>query len=868
MIQNLFEFATNQATPMMKQYLTIKSQYPECILFYRMGDFYEMFFEDAITASNILGITLTKRGKHENLDIPMCGVPYHSSDNYLQTLISKGLKVAICEQIESPQEAKKRGYKAVVKREVVRIITPGTITEENLLNSRSSNYLMSIIKDQNEVVLAFADISTGELATLITNLDSLNAELSRLNPAEILISEQIYKDPHFLNTLGEHRKIITSQVSSFFEFNKCLRRFKDQYQVLVLDSFGDFSKNQICAIGSLLEYINLTQKRNEIKIDFPKSYNSQNFMIIDQATRNNLELTNSNSPTKENSSLLHAIDNTKTNMGGRLLRSYLSSPLLDISIINTRLDLVEFFVKQRDILGNIQDILSSISDTERAISRLLLLRGSARDMLALKNDLVAYQTLKKFLYQNCSEIISILENHLNYLDGFDQLISIIDKAIIDEPPLLIRDGGFIKKGFDHKLDQLFEINQNSNLKIQELKQKYANITGISNLKITKNNILGYFIEVTPSNLNRINQDHFILRQSMVNASRFTTIELRNLEEDISNSTSKIISIELEIYDKLLETIASLRENISIAAKSIAVIDYSVSLAHLAAENNYSRPEIVEDKSFVVKNCRHPVVENFLKQQNKEYTPNDIDFNANTQVMLLTGPNMAGKSTYLRQNAICAILAQIGSFIPASYGKIGIVDRVFSRVGASDDLAGGKSTFMVEMVETATILNQASNRSLVIVDEIGRGTSTYDGLAIAKSILEHIANKINCRTIFATHYHELVSIENEISSIKNYTVEIKEWNSNIIFLHKVIPGFVDKSYGIHVAQLAGLPKSVLIRANQILESLEGRNINFQIPHQLNKTTESQLVKELKEINIDDFSPRQALDFIYKLKNITG
>ena len=868
MKQEMFDFAqNNSATPMMKQYLTIKSAHQDCILFYRMGDFYEMFFEDAIIAAKALGIALTKRGKNDGADIPMCGVPYHSSDMYLQKLISLGHKVAICEQIEAVAEAKKRGYKAVVKREVVRIITPGTITEENLLNSKCANYLMSIIINDSKVSIAYSDISTGEIATIITDIGSLNIELARLNPSEIIISDEVYNDQALLACIGEYKKVISSQVSSFFEYNKALRKFKSHYNVLEIESFGEFSPDQISAIGALLEYLSLTQKKSEIRLQFPKNYLTQNFMIIDRATRKNLELTE-NINHKTNSSLLSVIDRTKTNMGARLLNNHLSSPLLDINIINNRLDLVELFYQAPDLIEELQKHLSLIADTERTVSRLALGRGNARDLVALKKDLITYENIKQFLYHNLTSIHPNLEIYLANLDKFSNLITSIEEAIIDEPPLLIREGGFIRKGLDKDLDELFDINQHSNKKIQELKQQYISETGISNLKITKNNILGYFIEVTPQNLNKIDKDRFILRQAMVNCSRFTTHELRILEENILGASDKIINSELDIFNRLIGEITQFHQEISEAAWSVAAIDVAISLASLALEKSYTRPILSNDKVFILKNCRHPVVEEFLAENNEEFTGNDIDFNEESNIALLTGPNMAGKSTYLRQNAICSILAQMGSFVPASSSSIGLVDRVFSRVGASDDLAGGKSTFMVEMVETATILNQATDKSLVILDEIGRGTSTYDGLAIARSVLEYIANNINCRTLFATHYHELVELENELANLKNYTMDVKEWNSKIIFLHKIIAGSADRSYGIHVAELAGLPKAVITRANQILLTLEQSNQPACIAVKKDQVEHSELSKLITSINIDDLSPKQALDILYKLKITVG
>jgi len=866
MTQSSFNFSkVENSTPMMKQYLTIKAKYPDSILFYRMGDFYEMFYEDAVNASSILGITLTKRGKADNQDIPMCGVPYHASETYLKNLIVAGHKVAICEQTESPEEAKKRGHKTVVNREVVRIITPGTLTEENILAANRSNYLLSIVLNDTNLALAYADVSTGEIYSSSSEIEFLSHELYRLKPSEIICSEKLLLNQQFLRQITNFRHILTPQVGSFFELNKTKNRLMDYYKIHLADSFGDFTDQQIQSLGSLIEYMNLTQKKDAFALSFPKLHQLSRFMLIDQSTRKSLELTESSS-NKLDSSLLKAIDHTKTSLGSRLFFQYLSTPLIDLQIINERLDLVEIFIRHEKLIKEIQDLLSSIRDTQRCVTKLLIGRGSPRDLLALAYDLQQFSSLRRLIYQNFDDSLSAIEDRLMHLDGFDDLIELIKHTISEKAPLQTNIGGFINKGVHQQLDDLTNLRVTADSKVALLKQEYASQTGISNLKISKNNIIGYFIEINPSQLSKIDTSTFILRQSMVNSSRFTTHELRQLEDQINSAHEQILSIETEIFHQLIENSRQYFENIMLATQAIATIDVAVGLAKLAIEGNYTRPIITEDCSFILQNARHPVIERFINKNSTQFTPNDINLDDKSGIMLITGPNMAGKSTYLRQNAICAILAQMGSFVPAHYAKIGIIDRIFSRVGASDSLAEGKSTFMVEMVETASILNQATSRSFVILDEIGRGTSTYDGVSIARSVIEHIANKIKCRTLFATHYHELISLEKDYPQILNFTMAIKEWDEKIIFLHKVIKGSTDKSYGIYVAVLAGFPKAVIDRAKQILN--EYKTLPF---HSIKEDTfihqsSSKIANLISEIDLDEITPKQALDLIYQLKHI--
>ena len=867
MEQETFDFFAKaaSATPMMKQYLTIKSEYRDCLLFYRMGDFYEMFFEDAVEASKVLGIALTKRGKHESQDIPMCGVPFHSSETYLHKLIDHGFRVAICEQMETPEEAKKRGYKAVVKRDVVRVVTPGTITEDNLLEAGEANYLCSIVLQDNKYAIAWVDISTGEFAVINTSLKAISADLSRLNPKEILISENLFSNKEFMDKIADWNRQITSHVNSFFEFIRSENRIKTFYNVTTLDSFGDFTKSQICACGSILEYIIITQKGCMPKLSIPKSLKSDRFMSVDHSTRRNLELT-INLNGEKNATLFSVINKTKTNLGSRLLHSYLAYPLIDCHAINSRLDLIEFFISNSSIRDNLIESLSRIPDIERSISRLSLGRGGPRDLQTVKLALEESMQIAEILEFSDVDLISQIRNCLSYISGFEQIIEELNSSLKDELPVLVRDGGFIKFGYDSKLDELFSFRDNSKIELQKIKQSYIEKTGINNLKLNYNNILGYFIDITPQHASKMNDEFFIHRQTLSSSIRYTTNELKELENKIINAKDLTLRLELEIFQKLSKEILENAEQISLLSNSIAILDVSTSLAKICEEKQYVRPIVDDSLEFVIEGGRHAVVETIAKE---EFIANDCDLNSKQNLWLLTGPNMAGKSTFLRQNAIIAIMAQIGCYVPASYAHIGVIDKVFSRVGAADDLARGRSTFMVEMVETATILNQATNKSLIILDEIGRGTSTYDGVSIAWSSLEYIHNTLNSRAIFATHYHELTKLSSNLSCLKLYSMSVKEWEGRVVFLHKVVEGSIDKSYGIYVAEIAGLPEQVINRAKQILISLEkadNKNIIETPISNSNVIEESALEKRFKEIDLDNLSPRQALDLMYELKKL--
>ena len=864
--QNLpFTNSVNNPTPMIKQYLEIKTEYQGSILFYRMGDFYEMFFEDALVAAPILGIALTKRGQHLNQDIPMCGVPFHSSDSYIAKLIEKGYKVAICEQMESPEEAKKRGYKAVVKREVVRIITPGTITEDNLLNSNSSNFLVAISLIKDELALAWADISTGEFYTCQSNYFSLNNDLSRINPKEILINDKSYQQETIISALSDYKRIVTIQANNLFDLNKAEHKINKYYSVISSEVFGNYTPAELVACGAVLEYVELTQKSAQLRINHPKRLNNALFMAIDAATRRNLEL-NFNSSGQKHGSLLHLVNKTKTSGGSRLLGQYMAAPLIDVVAINNRLDLVEFFINNVLLKDEVTHALEHVGDIERSLARFCFNRGGPRDLGVIKQSLQAADIVAANFTRFVGAISNHLQIYINNLGNFDSLILELNSALADELPMLARDGGFIKPGFSHKLDQLNELKNNSQLSLQNLRQQYIKETGISSLKISYNNVLGYFIDITPQHASKMKDELFIHRQTLANSVRYTSPELRSLESELVNLENNILKLELSLYNQLVEEIIAKSDELALLAHSISVIDVAIGFAVLAREDNYCRPIIDDSLEFNIKQGRHPIIEHSLKQQKQEFVANDCHL-AEQNLWLITGPNMAGKSTFLRQNALIAILGQMGSYVPARFAHFGIVDKIFSRVGAADDLARGRSTFMVEMVETANILNNASNKSLIILDEIGRGTSTYDGVSIASACLEFIHDSIKARALFATHYHELTALGSQLSALVCYTMQIKEWQNKVIFLHKIIPGVADKSYGIHVAALAGLPKIVINKAEQILIELEkthGRVMDLDLKDI--SVPSNPLADFVDSLDIDNLSPKEALEILYKLKQI--
>lgn len=879
--QSEIESPTSLVTPMMQQYLVTKAQYPDCLLFYRMGDFYELFFADAIDAAEILDIALTKRGSHNGDPIPMCGVPQHAYEPYLHKLITSGRRVAVCEQMESPEEAKKRGYKAVVRREVVRIITPGTIIEESLLDARNANYLASLVRIGSDLALAWIDISTGEFRTSITSKNSLSSDLARLSPKEILLADKLFIDAEISQTLREHRQALTPHAANIFDYLRTENRLKTFFGVASLDGFGDFSRAEIAACGSLIEYVELTQKGNLPRLEYPVQFKSSNFMAIDAATRRNLEIIVTLSGNKKGS-LLNIIDRTITGGGARLLSSYISAPLTNTEAIANRLDMVQFFFENESVRDNLREILKRVPDIERALSRICMDKASPRDLAQIRSGLAQALIISEILEFCGVEIPSGIATYLRGLGTHDQLVGKLNEALKEEVTGgLARDGGYIADGFHSKLDEMRGLRDNSQNKIMALREKYRLETGVNTLKITQNNVLGFFVEVTPQQSSKITDQSFIHRQTLANAVRYTTVELRQLENDILNAKDHAIRLEVMLFEELCNKIKNSAETIYLAAQSIAGIDVMAGLGELAQTLNYNRPKVDTSLAFNIKGGRHPVVETALGgDANGKFIKNDSDISGSQRLWLLTGPNMAGKSTYLRQNALIAILAQIGSFVPADSAHIGIVDKVFSRVGASDDLARGQSTFMVEMVETATILNNATQKSLVILDEIGRGTATYDGLSIAWAVVEHLHNTTKARGLFATHYHELTSLKEQLPALACYTMKVKEWQGKVIFMHEVIKGAADRSYGIHVAELAGLPATVTKRARTVLEVLQEADsgsartkLTGELPLFANANPQvisdpkaDKLLHILDAANIDEMSPKDALEFLYKLKGM--
>ncbi|AHA27582.1 DNA mismatch repair protein MutS [Candidatus Liberibacter americanus] len=874
-------------TPMISQYIEIKSVNPDSLLFYRMGDFYELFFDDAIEASRCLGIALTKRGKHLDQDIPMCGVPAHTSEVYIQKLIKSGHRIAICEQIESPADAKKRGNKSLLRRNVVRIVTPGTITEDNLLSPKYSNYLMAVARIKTEWAIAWIDISTGFFKVSKSNKTRLISDIMRINPSEIIFSEKELLNPEnklIFDTIGN---LAIPQPCVFFDSIVAENRIVNYYDITTLDSFGSFSQPEKTAAAAAIAYIQKTQLLEKSTIGKPEREDMESTLFIDSAARVNLEIVNTLSLSR-NSSLLETINYSVTGGGGRLFAERISSPLTDTKQINSRFDSIDFFLHNPKLIDSIQKILKSAPDITRALSRLKIKRSEPRDLAVIRDGINSGTDILNVM--KATEIPSELREAIEKLKKLPiSLERELSSMLSEDLPNLKRDGGFIRDGANPDLDEARLLRDQSKRIIASLQLNYAEKTNIKNLKIKHNNHLGYFIEVNSNNSVALTQDkEYIHRQTMSNLTRFTTIELIDLENRITNATNKSLLIELEIFENLSRSIIENSETLNSASQSISIIDISVALAKLAKEENYCRPIIDDSSKFIIKNGRHPVVEKKLKQQlSKPFIANDCDLSCHNNdnignLWLLTGPNMGGKSTFLRQNAIILIMAQMGSYVPACFAHIGIVDKLFSRVGSADDLASGRSTFMVEMIETAAILNQATNKSFVILDEIGRGTSTLDGLSIAWATIEHLHEINFCRGLLATHFHELTDLEKKLSRFHNATLQVKENSEGVFFLHKVIPGIADHSYGIQVSKLAGLPYSVISRAYEILKMLEElyhkKPLDKQITGQIqkiktNKSKENAskfdiLIQKIKQLEPNKITPLEALEAIYYLKKLTS
>jgi len=875
----------DSVTPMMAQYLEIRAQNPGALLFYRMGDFYEMFFDDAVAASEALDIALTKRGKHLGEDIAMCGVPVHAAEGYLLTLIRKGFRVAIAEQLEDPAEAKKRGSKAVVRRDVVRLVTPGTLTEDSLLDARRHNYLAAFGEVRDESALAWVDISTGEVRVMPCPALRLGPELARLAPRELLVSEA--REAELWSAAEDAGVALTARPRAGFDSTAAERRLCALYGVGTLEAFGQFDRAELSALGAIVDYLDLTQRGKLPLLRPPQREAAQGAMQIDAATRRNLEITSALAGGREGS-LLGAIDRTVTAAGARLLERRLASPSRDLGVISARHEAVRHLVDAPRERADLREALRRVPDMDRALSRLALDRGGPRDMAAIRSGLVQAGALAERLAEGPALLVTAARD----LRGHEALVAVLEAALVAEPPLLMRDGGFVAPGHDAELDQTRRLRDEGRGVIAGMQADYAALAGVPSLKIKHNNVLGYFIETTDTHAARMLSpplsERFIHRQTTANQVRFTTVELSELETRILNAGNHALEIEKRVYEGLKASILDNAAAIHAAARALAEIDLAAAFADLAAGEDWAEPIVDESRAFVVEGGRHPVVERALRRQGGgSFVANDCALTAGETpaIWLLTGPNMAGKSTFLRQNALIALLAQAGSFVPAQRAHVGLVSQLFSRVGAADDLARGRSTFMVEMVETAAILNQADDRALVILDEIGRGTATYDGLSIAWAVLEHLHEVNRCRALFATHYHEMTALAGRLAGVQNATVAVKEWDGEVIFLHEVRQGAADRSYGVQVARLAGLPTAVVERARVVLEALESgerkggpkpqaliddlplfRAAPAEPPRPAALAKPSEIEARLRAAHPDEMTPIEALRLLYDLRGM--
>ncbi|MDH4983138.1 DNA mismatch repair protein MutS [Hyphomicrobium sp. D-2] len=911
--------AIADASPSMAQFLEIKAAHPDCLLWYRMGDFYELFFEDAAIAAATLGIVLTKRGKHAGQDIPMCGVPVHRADEYLQRLIRAGHRVAVAEQLEDPAEARKRGSKSVVRRDVVRLVTPGTITEEALLDAKVRNYLTALFRPPVQAVagsgsagsyaLASVDISTGEMEVGEIAAADLPGELARLAPGEVITSDAVLADADVRGWIVRLGAAATPVPNAYFDSLGGEASLKKHLKVAELGGFGSFTRAELAALGAILKYIELTQMGQQPALRPPKRSGSDSILLIDAASRASLELVRSASGDRQGS-LLSAIDRTVTGSGARELAARLASPLRDVARINARLDAVGYLIGQETLRSDLRAALNAAPDIARATSRLSFGRGSPRDLAAVRDGLACAARCADLLENETSGIG--LPEELQRIASEQRAVTpdlsaMLTDALVEDPPHLKRDGNFVRPGYRTELDDVRRLKEDGRGVIAGLEAKYVEQTGVKSLKVRHNNILGYFIEVTQGNAKPLLEEplssEFRHRQTMASAVRFTTIELSEIEGRIASASERALSLEQEIFADLARAIEASVDGLGRIAAALAELDATAALAELAREEDYVRPVVDNSRVFDIRGGRHPVVEQALRAAKAgAFIENDCVLSAGASaseddtagvahapatsehdgnIWLVTGPNMAGKSTFLRQNALIAVLAQMGAYVPARSATIGALDRLFSRVGASDDLARGRSTFMVEMVETAAILNQASDRSLVILDEIGRGTATFDGLSIAWATVEYLHDVLRARALFATHYHELTDLARRLAGVVNVTIDVREWQDDIVFLHKVKSGAADRSYGIQVAKLAGLPEGVVGRAREVLALLEkserGKGARNGGLDDLPLFAASQpaapppqpagptaLEMALDAMQPDELTPRAALDAIYRLK----
>ena len=873
-------------TPMMQQYMETKTQYKDCILFYRLGDFYEMFFEDAITASRELEITLT--GKDCGLEerAPMCGIPFHAVDGYLNRLVSKGYKVAICEQVEDPKLAK-----GIVKREVIRIVTPGTNLNTQALEESKNNYLMCIACFQNRIGVSIVDVTTGDFyMTEVEGLAKLQDEIYKYMPTEIICNDAFVMSGYDIEDLkGRLGMAVYTLEPWYFDDDGCRKCLMNHFKVNTLAGLGleDFPSGMISA-GAAMQYLLETQKTDLTHINHIIPYLASRFMLLDSSTRRNLELTETLREKQKKGSLLWVLDKTKTAMGARRLRSDIEQPLINIDDINARLDAVEQLCKNTVSRDEIREYLNPIYDMERLLGKVSYKSANPRDLLAFANSMEMLPHIKTVLKEFDCRLLSEIEQEM---DGLEDLYHLIKDAICDDPPVMIREGGMIRTGFDKDIDMLRTAKTEGKTWLAKLEEEDRERTGIKNLKIKYNKVFGYYFEVTNSYKDMV-PDDYIRKQTLVNAERYMTPKLKELEDTILNAEDKLNTLEYDVFCKVRDDIAKELERIQKTAKAVARLDVFASLSVVAEQNHYVRPALNEKGVIDIKDGRHPVVEKMIDHD--MFVANDTYLNnSNHCIAVITGPNMAGKSTYMRQSALIVLMAQLGSFVPAKSANIGIVDRIFTRVGASDDLASGQSTFMVEMNEVANILRNATSKSLLVLDEIGRGTSTFDGLSIAWAVIEHISNKklLGAKTLFATHYHELTELEGKMNNVNNYCIAVKEKGDDIVFLRKIIKGGADRSYGIQVAKLAGVPDMVIDRAKEIAEQLSDNDITEKVqsiavdtkgdkrkskPVHYDDVTMGQMtlsdtvkdediIQELKEIDITNLTPMDAMNTLYRLQN---
>ena len=871
-------------TPMMQHYLQTKEEYKDCILFYRLGDFYEMFFEDAKIVSKELELTLTGKSCGMEERAPMCGIPYHAVDSYLNRLVKKGYKVAICEQVEDPKLAK-----GMVKREVTRIVTPGTNIDAQALDETKNNYIMCIVYMADKYGVSTADITTGDYyVTEVETERKLMDEVNKFSPSEIICNEPFYMGGVDIDDMRNRLGISVSALESwYFADEQAKKTLLSHFKVASLEGLGlnDYDCGVI-ASGALLSYLYETQKNSLDNMTSIHPYSTGKFMIIDSSTRRNLELVETLREKQKRGSLLWVLDKTKTAMGARMLRSFVEQPLIDKGEIEGRYDAVEELNKNAITREEIREYLNPVYDLERLVTRVTYQTANPRDLISFKNSIHMLPPIKSLLKDfSSAELLQLQEN----LDTLDDIYDLIDRAIDEEPPLTVREGGILKEGYNEEVDRLRKAKTDGKSWLADLETKEREKTGIKNLKIKYNKVFGYYLEVTNSYKDMV-PDYYMRKQTLTNAERYITPELKEMEDTILGAEDRLVQLEYELFREIRDKIASQVVRIQKTAKAVARLDVFASLAVVAEQNNYCRPKLNESGTIDIKDGRHPVVEKMIN--NDMFIANDTHLdNGSNRIAIITGPNMAGKSTYMRQTALIVLMAQIGSFVPAKSAKIGIVDRIFTRVGASDDLASGQSTFMVEMTEVANILRNATSNSLLVLDEIGRGTSTFDGLSIAWAVVEHISNPrlLGAKTLFATHYHELTELEGKLDNVHNYCIAVKENGDDIVFLRKIVKGGADKSYGIQVAKLAGVPDSVIERAKQIVEELIANDIsdivkNISVdtsPAKKKKTKldevdleqislfdtvkDDDILDEIRELDLGNLTPIDALNKLYELQH---